>query len=259
MTKALQIALAAGVATLFLCLPVGATAAPALFLLTFDGAHFPDASAPGGLRHDGRFTASAPFCSTGHAHDVHHVVEGEFLSVHRTYMCDDGSGSFTAWMPIVRNEHGGGTGAWKIVEGTGQYATLRGLGTYTSTLITGDPLLFETITYRTSWQGIVAFDTDPPAIETLTATARALRSRLRAYTVRVGLTIRDANPPVSYTVDVRVGRTQLDLKQGSTASGQATVALRVRAPRGARSARVVLIARDPVGNETTATRTARLR
>ena len=259
MANAVKIALAAAVATLFLCLPVGATAAPAPFLLTFDGTHVLDPSAPGGLAHDGRFTASAPFCSGGHAYDVHHVVEGEFLSVRRIHTCDDGSGSFTAWMPTARNEHGGATGSWKIVEGTGQYATLRGMGTYTSTLVTGDPLLFETIAYRTNWQGVVAFDADPPAIETFTATARALRRPLRTYVVRVGLTVRDATAPISYMVDVRVGRTQLDLKQGSSASGQAAVALRLRTPRGVRSARVSLIARDAVGNETTATRTVRLR
>ena len=259
MANAVKIAFAAGVAALFLCLPVGATAAPTPFLLTFDGAHVPDAGMPEGLRHEGRFTASAPLCSAGRAYDVHQVVEGEFLSVHRIHTCDDGTGSFTAWMPIVRNEHGGASGAWRIVEGTGQYAKLRGFGTYTSTLIVGDPLVFMTISYRTTWQGVVAFDADPPAIESFTATARALRRPLRTYAVQVALAAQDATAPVSYAVDVRVGRTPLDFKQASTASGQATVTLRLRAPRGVRSARVSVVARDAVGNETTATRTVRLR
>ena len=110
----------------FASLPLFASAAPEPFLLTFDGAHFPDSTLEGGISHAGRFTASAPFCSAGEAHDVYHVIEGEFLSVHRIHTCDDGSGSFTAWMPTVRNEHGSATGAWKIVEGTRQYPTLRG-------------------------------------------------------------------------------------------------------------------------------------
>ena len=133
------VAIGAGVAVVFACLSVGATAAPAPFLLTFDGAHPVDTTLPHGLRHDGRFTASAPFCSAGRAYDVGHSTdEGGFLNVLRIHTCDDGSGSFTADMPTVRGEHGG-TGSWRILEGTGRYATLRGLGTYTGTLISGDP------------------------------------------------------------------------------------------------------------------------
>jgi hypothetical protein len=260
MTETLiRFAVAASVAAVFACLPMGATAAPAAFLLTFDGAHFADANAPGGIRHDGRFTASAPFCSAGHAHDMHFVVEGEFLSVHRIYTCDDGSGSFTAWMPTVRNEHGGATGAWKIVEGTGQYATLRGFGTYTSTLISGNPELFDTIVYRTSWQGVVDFDADPPAIQKFTTTARKLRQRLRTYELRIALTLRDTGAPISYTVDIRAGRALLGFKQGSTASGQATITVRIRPPRASRSARILLTAHDALGNETGASRSASLR
>lgn len=121
-----------------------ATAAPTPFSLTFEGAHIPDSTVVAGLRHEGRFTASAPFCPAGRAYDAHQF-EREPLDVLRIHICDDGSGSFTAFMPAVRGEHGG-SGTWKIVEGTGRYATLRGIGTYAGIRISGDPNVFETIT-----------------------------------------------------------------------------------------------------------------
>lgn len=257
--RLLGVAVAAGVAVVFACLSVGATAAPAPFLLTFNGAHPVDTTLPHGLRHDGRFTASAPFCSAGRAYDVGHSTdEGGFLNVLRIHTCDDGSGSFTADMPTVRGEHGG-TGSWRILEGTGRYATLRGLGTYTGTLISGDPDVFATISYRTNWQGVVDFDADPPTIETFTATPRKLRLRLRTYALQVGLAARDPSAPVSYTVDVRAGRAPLAFKRGTTASGQATVTLRIRPPRAARSASVSLTTTDALGNETSASKTVTLR
>jgi hypothetical protein len=255
--RLLGVAVATGVAVVFACLSVRATAAPAPFLLTFEGAHFADSTLLGGLRHDGRFTASAPFCPAGRAYDARHF-EGDILTVLRMHTCDDGSGSFTAFMPAVRNEHGG-SGNWKIVEGTGRYATLRGLGTYLATRLSGDPLDFESISYRTNWQGVVDFDADPPTIETFITTARKLRQRLRTHVLRIGFTARDPSAPVSYTVDVRAGRASLAFKLGSTASGQATITLQIRPPRAARSASVLLTATDALGNETSASKTVALR
>lgn len=247
--------LAAGVA--LVPLAFGGAAASTAFSLTFEGAHYVDSTLPGGLRHDGRFSASAPFCSAGRAYDTRHLDTGGWLTVHRLHTCDDGSGSFTVFMPMVRNEHEG-TGTWQIVEGTGRYATLRGLGTYAGTMVSGDRDVFDTIAYRTKWQGAVGFDADPPAIDAFVATARKVRQRPRTYVLRVALTMRDATAPVSYTADVQAGRTPLDFKRGSTASGQATITLRLRPPRGARSLRVALTARDALGNETTASRSKRL-
>jgi hypothetical protein len=257
--RLLVVALAAALPAVFACFAVRATAAPAPFLLTFEGEHVADDTLPAALRHDGRFTASAPFCSAGRAYDVRHSTdEGGFLSVLRIHTCDDGSGSFTADMPTVRGEHGG-SGTWSIVEGTGRYATMRGMGTYIGTRLSGDPDVFATIVYRTNWQGVVDFDADPPTIETFTARPRKLRLRLRTYALQVGLAVRDSSAPVSYTVDVRAGRAPLAFKRGTTASGQAAVTIRIRPPRGARSASVALTARDALGNETSASQTVALR
>lgn len=233
---------------------VGATAAIAL---TFDGAHYADATLPAGLRHDGRFTASEPLCPAGRAYDVRHF-EGEMLSVLRLHTCDDGSGGFTVSMPAVRSEHGG-IGTWKIVEGTGRYVSLRGMGTYTATLLRGDPDAYETIVYRTSWRGVADFDADPPAVEAFGATARKVGERPRTYVLRVALAVRDTAGPVTYTVDVRSGRTELAYRQSSTTSGRATIALRIAPSRGVRSARIVLTLWDAVGNETRTSRAVTLR
>jgi hypothetical protein len=237
---------------------VRATAASTLFLLAFEGAHFVDSTLGGGVRHDGRFTASAPFCSAGRAYDVRHLDTDGLLNLLRLHTCDDGSGSFTAFMPNARAEHGG-TGVWQIVEGTGGYATLRGVGTYTGTHISGDPNDFVTISYKTEWRGVVGFDADPPTVENFTATVRRIRQRVPAYTLRIALTGRDTSLPISYTLDLRAGQALLDFKRVSTASGRATITARVRPPRAARNVRILLTARDALGNETSTSRAIRLR
>ena len=233
------------------------SAAPTPLVLTFEGGHFSDDNLPGGLRHDGRFTASAPVCAAGRGYDIEHVAI-EPLTVRRMHVCDDGTGTFTALMPTVRNEHGG-SGSWRIVEGTGRYAALRGFGSYTGTLVSGNPLLFDTVVFRTSWQGTIDFDADPPVIQTFTATARKVRSRPRTYALRIVVAMRDSAAPMSYSAAVRIGRSFPALKRGSTASGRATVTVRIRPPRTARSLRIELTAEDAVGNETRAARTVRLR
>ena len=257
-SRRIGVVVAAGVAAVVGFFAVRATAAPAPFLLTFEGAHFVDSAFSDGIRHEGRFTASPPFCSAGRAYDVRHVIASDFLDVQRIHVCDDGSGSFTAFMPTVRGEHGG-TGTWKIVEGTGRYAALRGLGTYTGTRISGDPDVFETIVYKAEWQGLVGFDADPPTIDGFNATARKVRHKSGAYELRIGLSVGDTSMPVSYTVDVRGGRATLAFKQGSIASGQTATVLRIRPSRTASTVRILVTARDALGNEANAARTVRLR
>jgi hypothetical protein len=243
--------------TVFALLTTGASAAPTPFSLTFEGAHFSDPAMPFGLRHEGRFTASAPFCSSGRAYDTRQIDDGGFLTAWRVHECDDGSGSFTAFLPIVRNEHAG-SGSWKVVEGTGRYAQLRGQGTYIGTHLSGDPDDFSTVAYRSQWQGVVDFDADPPAIESLSATARKLPKRVRTYALRVAVTARDASP-IAYTVEVRAGQVPLGLKKVSTTSGQAAATLRIQSPRGAWRVRIILAATDVLGNgPTTTSRTIKL-
>ena len=96
----------AALATMLVGLAGGAGATLTEFSLTFTGKHVDDASFPARLRHEGRFTASAPFCAAGSAVDTRDVQDGP-LWVERTHTCDDGSGSIIVSMPNVTGEHGG--------------------------------------------------------------------------------------------------------------------------------------------------------
>jgi hypothetical protein len=74
-----------------------ADAAPVPFTLTLDGSHLPDATLFSGVRHEGPFTSSAPFCPAGFAADVKDVSDepGVGLIVLRRFTCADGTGSVT--------------------------------------------------------------------------------------------------------------------------------------------------------------------
>jgi hypothetical protein len=196
--------------------------------------------------------------SAGRAVDVRDI-QTEPLTVLRTHTCDDGTGSFTALLTAVRAEHGG-TGPWKIVEGTGRYVALRGMGTYEGQIISGSPDDFETIVYRTMWRGIVDFDAAPPTVDVITR-ATKLRRPPRTYSLRIALSMSGELPGanIAYTVEVKAGRSSLATKQGATTSGGATVKLRIRPLRRARSIQIVVTSSDPVGNESTVTRSLRLR
>jgi hypothetical protein len=166
----------------------GAEAAPTQFTLTLNGSHVPDASFPAGLRHERSFTASAPFCPTGRAVDTKDVSDqpGVGLVVLRAFICDDGSGSFIALLPAT-GEHGG-FGSWRITDGTGKYATLRGVGRYKGTRLSGDSGEFES-----TWTGTVDFDADAPAID-LSGRATKLRRPAGSYTLRVVLVVPNEPP-----------------------------------------------------------------
>jgi hypothetical protein len=237
----------------------GASAAPTQFTLTLDGSHVPDASLPAGLRHEGPFTASAPFCPAGRAADTKNVsdVPPVGLVVLRAFTCDDGTGSFTALLPAT-GEHGGG-GSWRIVDGTGKYATLRGIGRYTSTRVSGDPGDFLSITFRSTWTGTVDFDVDPPSIG-LSARATKLRRPVGAYTLRVVLAVPNevAGASLGYAVEVTAGSASLASRLGTTTSGKATVALRIKPGRATRHVKVSADVTDPVGNKSSTRRTVTL-
>jgi hypothetical protein len=238
----------------------GAGAAPRQFSLTFTGNHVADASFPAGLHHEGRFTASAPFCSAGSAVDTRHVQDPP-LWVERTHTCDDGSGSIIVSMPNVTGEHDGGSGSWQTIRGTGKYENLRGSGTYIGQRLSGDPADFLSITYRTTWKGLVDFDAAPPAL-TVTATAIKLKLPKRTYSRRVALAIRNEDPGALVTylliVQARSQYVSGGSRQGSTTAGRATFALRITPPRAARAVQISVRAADRIGNESTTTRSVRL-
>lgn len=251
--------LSAVLASMFVALVGGAGATLSQFSLTFTGKHVADASFPAGLHHEGRFTASAPFCSAGSAVDTRHVQDPP-LWVERTHTCADGSGSIVVSMPNVTGEHGG-NGSWEIIGGTGKYEKLRGSGSYIGQRLSGDPADFLSITYQTTWKGLIDFDADPPAL-TLSATVTKLKLPRRTYAMRVTLLVSNEEPGerVNYSLIVQ-SRGQFvpgGSRQGSTTSRRAAVTLRITPPRTARAVRLSVRASDPVGNENITTRSVKL-
>jgi hypothetical protein len=239
----------------------GAGAAPTQFTLTLEGSHVPDSSLPGGLRHEGPFTASAPFCPAGKAVDVEHVSDAFPLGlvVLRKFTCDDGTGSFTALLPVTAEHAANGRGRWQIVDGAGQYVKLRGAGTYGSTRLSGDPGDFLSITFRSTWTGTVDFDVEPPSVG-VTARATKLRRPAGSYTLRVVLAVPNeaAGASLAYSVEVTAGRATLGGRVGTTTTGKATIALRIKPARTARRVKVHADVTDPVGNKGGTTRTVTL-
>jgi hypothetical protein len=224
----------------------GAGASTTAFTLTFDGKHVEDTSLPGGIRHEGRFTASAPACPAGTAADVEDVVV-EPLTVLRQFTCDDGTGTFTVLIPGARSEHGG-SGTWQIVRGTGRYETLRGMGRYTSVILSGAQEDFLSIVYRATWTGVADFDVTPPAVKPAAKATRLVTPK-GAYTLKVSLAMpQDAGSRISYTAAVTAGRFDLLVRFGATSTGRAGFTARIKPPSTARRVRLHVVANDPVGN-----------
>jgi hypothetical protein len=236
----------ATVAALCAAVAGGAGASPTAFTLTFDGAHVPDTSLPGGIRHEGRFTASAPACAAGTAADIEDVVV-EPLTVLRQFTCDDGTGTFVVLIPGARSEHGG-SGTWQIVRGTGRYETLRGTGRYDSVITAGSQTDFLSIKYRATWTGTADFDVTPPAVK-VAAKATKLVKPKGTYTLKVSLAMpQEVGSRITYTASVTAGRFDLLARLGATSTGRVAFSGRIKPPSGARRIRIRVVATDPVGN-----------
>jgi hypothetical protein len=226
-------------------------ASPSSFELVMNGFH--SAAEPRekfslGFRHEGAFTASAPFCAPGYAVDLE-LLPGTAL---RQFTCSDGSGSITARKSLLRADaqftHE--EGVWAIVEGAGRYSTLRGKGTYVSDVVSGDPADHITTTFREVWRGVIDFDVTPPAVSISRASAKRLRRPKRTYSIRVAFSARDGNGnAVSYAMTVS-GSGVYVRRVGTTTSGTVSTAFRVRPDKAARRLLLVIRASDPVGYET---------
>jgi hypothetical protein len=138
-----RIALPAGVAALLgvaaLVTGIG-RASPSSFALDMNGFHSaaePPETFTFGFRHEGPFTASASFCSSGYGVDLKLVP---YMAL-RQFTCSDGSGTITAQKLVVQSDalYTHEEDVWSIVEGTGRYSTLRGKGTAVSDVVSGDP------------------------------------------------------------------------------------------------------------------------
>jgi hypothetical protein len=236
---------------------VGGSRVPSSFELAVNGFHTaaePREKFSLGFRHEGPFTASAPFCSPGYAVDLEQLA-GTAL---REFTCGDGSGRITARKSLLRadSQFTHEEGVWAIVDGSGRYSTLRGKGTYVSDVVSGDAANHITTRFREIWRGVIDFDDTPPDVRISRATAKRLPRRKGTYSVRVAFVARDASI-VSYAMTIS-GSGVYVRRSGTTSSGTVSRAFRVRPDKPVRRLLLVVRASDAVGNETRVARSLRV-
>jgi hypothetical protein len=211
------------------------------FELVFNGGYESDYD--GVLLLAGSFTSKAPFCESGSAATVE-------LDAPR-FSCADGSGSIT--LDVGSRPDPFGDRGWRILEGTGHYAGLRGRG-----MVRG-----EDWTEELTFQGFVAEDAVAPTIALASAKASKVKGKKGVYTIPLALDIRDnvEDNPVTYKVVVtrESGAGPWLASKSGEAIGGTTFELRIRRPN--EPVRAVLIrttAVDPVGNVSSLEATVKL-
>ena len=259
-----KVALVAGVAALvgIAALAAGTgRASPSSFeLVVKNGIH--TAAGPSerfslGFRHEGAFTASAPFCSSGYAVDLALQPPTEL----RQFTCADGSGSITARKVIMRADaqftHE--EAVWAIVEGTSRYSMLRGKGTAVLDTVSGDPANHITTSFDETWNGVIDFDVTRPTVTISQSSAKRLQRPKGAYVLRIAFSARDgsAGNAVAYAMTVSGGGAFVR-RSATTTTGAVSIMFRMRPEKGTRRLRLTLVASDPVGNETRVVRRLRL-
>ncbi|MGH3077088.1 MAG: hypothetical protein ACRDPZ_02775, partial [Gaiellaceae bacterium] len=146
--------------------------------------------------HEGTFAARAPFCRSGTAV----VLTASRPETRHRFTCDDGSGSLV--VSIAESPFGQfDTTSWRILEGTGRYASLRGKGS-SRTEILDDP--DGTVTFWNTLEGVAAEDAIAPAIGFSSVKVAKLPRPAGAYSLKLAIDLRDdveANP-VSYLLRV---------------------------------------------------------
>jgi len=80
------------------------------------------------------------------------------------------------------------------------------------------------------------------------------------YGLRLVFSARDNTDgnAVTYRVGLLAGYQELALKNGVTTAGTASVSISVRPPKATRSAKLTVTASDPLGNESSRSRSVRL-
>jgi hypothetical protein len=250
-----RIALPAGVAALLggaALVAATGRASPTSFELIMNGFHRaaqPPETFSFGFRHEGPFTASAPFCSSGYAVDLRLVP----TMARRQFTCSDGSGTITAEKFVRRADtlFAHEEDVWAIVEGTGRYSNLRGKGTSVSDVVSGDPANHITTTFREVWRGVVDFDVTRPQVSISRASVQQLQRPIGIYRIRVAFSAQDGSEgnAVSYAITAS-GFGVFLRRSGTITAGIVSTTFHVRPSRRVRRLQLVVVASDSVGNET---------
>jgi hypothetical protein len=268
-------ALALGLAGLIgvgaaLVLAAPARTAASAFELTLEAEYLP----PDFMTTEGgTFRSRAPFCAGGTF--VQDVVQFADYGVDRLqFTCDDGTGSLAVGFLPLSAQPAPGV-AWRILDGSGSYAALRGIGTQRWEQLCDSCDLGKPILWRGTLMGVVDWGAEPdwpedadtvaptkpdqpedadtvaPTIAIASARAAKLLRPAGAYSIKVALALRDdvEGNPVSYRLRVATARgIELTRRFGTATTGAVSMTLRIRPPDGARLVRLQLTGVDPVGN-----------
>ena len=228
----------------------------------------------------GTFAARPPFCGSGAFVELGTRVGAADAKYRLT--CDDGSGSLVVSASASPFDHVFGQpvirGSWKVIEGTGRYAGLRGTGLQRSELSEDaldpecadvvdpfDPGVFcpWIVTWRSTLEGVVAEDAVAPKVGFSRVKVTKLARPAGAYSVGLAIALRDdvEGSPVSYLLRVTPTTSARELARsfGTTRDGTASMTMRVRYYKPPKRAVLLrLSASDEVGNESSASQVVRL-
>jgi hypothetical protein len=251
----------AGLVTMSAATALAAHSAPSAFELTVDGRDTwrMDGNVLLGVDLDWTFKSRAPFCTTG----TFLEFGGPGWTTWR-FACDDGSGGLT--ISIARGwnhnpEASTWETTWRVLDGTGSYAGLRGEGSLRIEVLSNEISAGTSVmTWRSTLQGVVERDAVAPTIAFWGATAAKLQRPAGSYALRLGVALRDdvTDNPVSYTLRVTNGGRTLAERSSTTRKEAILMTVRIRPPAGVRTVRLELTGSDPVGNQVSLTRPLKL-
>jgi hypothetical protein len=224
----------------------------------------------------GTFEARPPFCRSGTFDTL--AAPARAAAAKYRFSCRDGSGTLVASASVgpfdVWTEGPGVEGSFRILEGTGSYTGLRGQGSQRSEWLSKDPVdpacvaEFEVVcpwvlTWRSTLRGVAAEDAVAPTIDFSSVKVKKLPRPAGAYSLDVGIALRDdvEGNPLSYLLRVTPTTSPRELARsfGTTRDGTASMTMRVRYYKPPKRAVLLrLTASDEVGNESSVNRVLRL-
>jgi hypothetical protein len=143
--------------------------------------------------------------------------------------------------------------------GVGAFARLRGKGTLTGSLLTGDPSNPPTVAFRATWRGVVAFDDVAPTLGVTRATAAKLQRPRGAYRVQIAFSAVDDVSENAVACTARLlGPTFQHKKSGRTTTGTVALTFTTHPARTVRRLRLEITGEDPFGNRSVLTRAVTL-
>ena len=227
----------------------------------------------------GTFTARAPFCGSGTFVELQRA--GAADAKYRL-TCDDGSGSLVVSASVGLFDFVAGhlpvvEGSWRILEGAGSYAGLRGTGSQRTELSEGpfDPECVDAwgadaewvcpwlVTRRSTLEGVAAEDAIAPTIGFSDVQVTKLPRPAGAYSVEAAIALRDdvEGSPVFYKLRVTPTTSARELASNVGTTRKETVAMTMRLRYDKPPKRAVLLrlsVADEVGNESSATQVLKL-